>query len=111
MSNQAIINGKPLEVRFVHVRDGLKEFGIREFTVAYHYNAADNTFFAAFAYCSLKDSYNRKVGNAIALKRLTDGMEGNLQDEKLYLPIHNQTLFTHPRGLMQFAVNWGRYNA
>jgi hypothetical protein len=102
----------PKNVRFCHVR-AESDITIlmnqkREFTVAYDYNPATNEFFAAFAYCSLKDPYNRKIGNQIAANRLAAGMNGQELESQYYLPIHNATLFNSHREMLQFAIVWGK---
>ena len=96
------------QVRFVHCRNpNAKLAGMREFTIAYEYDPVANTFFAGFAYCSLKDNYSKKVGNAKALERLQAGVLGGEVGREYYLPIHNATLFNTHSEMRQFAVTWG----
>lgn len=96
------------QAKFIHVRHGYRRAGLREFTVAYHQDEVSGQFFAAFAYCSLKDHYDRKLGSSLALERLNAGMAGDLSDHQLYLPISDVTFFTEPKALRAFAVQWGQ---
>lgn len=100
----------PANVRFCHVRDEVAKqlFGKREFTIAYTYDPVANTFFAAFSYCSLKDAYTRKLGNAKAAERLQQGLSGVELESQYFLPIHNATLFNTHKDMLQFAIVWGK---
>ncbi len=95
------------KAKFIHVRHHSAVYGVRTFTVAYHLDEATNRFYAGFAYCSLKDSYDRKKGSALALQRLNAGLEGQEISHEYFLPLSDVTLFVEPAALREFAVMWG----
>lgn len=70
-----------MTIKYIHKRihQQLKCHGFKEFTVAY--TTIGDKVYAGFAFCSLKDNYNKKVGREYALSRLEQLIQGGPVDQ------------------------------
>jgi hypothetical protein len=65
-----------MTIKYIHkrVHPQLKAYNFKEFTVAY--TTIGDKVYAGYAFCSLKDNYNKKVGREYALARLEQLIQG-----------------------------------
>jgi hypothetical protein len=101
-------------VMYCHNRQGFfgNISGKRDFTVAYTYDEDTGVFQAAFAYCSHKDNYNRRVGRELALERLKTADVIDSTSNEFFIRIENtQRMFPDRNTALKFAINWANQYA